>query len=93
MPQFMTEDDSLIDGYEIPIHRSLTEQILIGGVPRKLATLNGSIAVIFGVLGHSWYILPICAGIHVAAMAATKRDPQFFDCLRESLQYKLYYSD
>lgn len=82
----------MIDGFEVPIHRSLTEQILIGGVPRKLAAINGSFGVIIGVLGHSWYVIPVCVIIHLIAMAPTKKDPQFFDCLIETIKKKSYYS-
>ncbi|MEQ8216304.1 MAG: conjugal transfer protein, partial [Smithellaceae bacterium] len=41
-----------MNGYDIPIHRALTEQILIGGVPRAVAILNGTIAAAFGIALH-----------------------------------------
>ena len=33
-----------MNGYEIPLHRSLTESILLGGAPRSAAILIGTIA-------------------------------------------------
>ena len=34
----------LPEGYVIPVRRSLTEPILMGGVPRTAAILNGTLA-------------------------------------------------
>jgi type IV secretion system protein VirB3 len=49
-----------MEGYEIPVHRALTEQILMGGVPRSVGLLNGTIAAAFGIGLHSFYVIPIC---------------------------------
>lgn len=62
-----------IKGYEIPIHRSLTEQILLGGVPRQIALLNGTLGAAMVIGLHSWIGIPICLFIHVIAVAATKK--------------------
>lgn len=80
------------DGFEIPIHRSLTEQILMGGVPRQIALLNGTLAAALGLGMQSWLSLPICLIIHILAVVATKRDPQFFDCFKRHIRQKSYYS-
>lgn len=47
-----------MEGFEVPIHRSLTQPILMGGVPRDIALLNGTItaALVFGM--HSFLGLP-----------------------------------
>jgi type IV secretion system protein VirB3 len=81
-----------MEGYEISIHRSLTEPILMGGVPRQIALLNGTLGTAFGLGLQSWFLVPVCLCIHVLAVIATKRDPQFFDCYRRSLKHKSYYS-
>ncbi|HHZ19833.1 MAG TPA: conjugal transfer protein [Firmicutes bacterium] len=81
-----------IKGYEIPIHRSLTEQILLGGVPRQIALLNGTLGAAMVIGLHSWIGIPICLFIHVIAVAATKKDPQFFDCFKRHINQKSYYS-
>jgi len=81
-----------IKGYEIPIHRSLTEQILLGGVPRHIALLNGTLGAAMVIGLHSWIGIPICLFIHVIAVAATKKDPQFFDCFKRHINQKSYYS-
>lgn len=81
-----------IEGFEIPLHRSLTEQILIGGAPRTIVYLNGTLAAAFGGFLNSWYVVPICLITHMAAVALTKKDPQFFDCLVRHIKHKSYYS-
>lgn len=80
------------DGFEIPIHRSLTEEILLGGVPRPIALLNGTMAAALGLGMQSWFAVPISLIIHILAVYATKRDPQFFDCFKRHIRQKSYYS-
>ena len=38
----------MIDGFEVPLHRSLTEPILLGGAPRTVAIANGTLAAACG---------------------------------------------
>jgi type IV secretion system protein VirB3 len=33
-----------VPGFTVPVHRALTEHILLGGAPRALAILNGTLA-------------------------------------------------
>lgn len=80
------------DGFEVPIHRSLTEEILLGGVPRSIALLNGTLAAALGLGLQSWFAVPISLVIQLLAAIATKRDPQFFDCFRRHIRQKTYYS-
>lgn len=74
-----------LSAYERPLHRSLTEPILLAGVPRSLAILNGTLmaALVFGL--HSWLGLPLGGIVHLVAAAATKYDPQWLDVLRRHL--------
>ena len=39
-------------GFEVPLHRSLTEPILLGGAPRTVAIANGTLAAAVGILGQ-----------------------------------------
>lgn len=80
------------DGFEIPIHRSLTEQILLGGVPRQIALMNGTLAAALGLGLQSWFSIPISLLIHILAVIVTKRDAQFFDCFKRHIRQKQYYS-
>ena len=40
---------SVPEGYEVPIHISLTVPILLGGAPRGLAIINGTLSAAFGL--------------------------------------------
>lgn len=79
-------------GFEIPIHRSLTEQILMGGVPRTIAILNGTFVAALGLGLHSFLALPLGIIFHLLAVAATRSDPQFFDCFKRHLRQKNLYT-
>ena len=43
-----------IAGFEAPVHRALTEQILLGGAPRSVAILSGTLAAAIGLGLHLW---------------------------------------
>lgn len=80
-----------IPGFEIPIHRSLTERILLAGVPREAALLNATFtaAFVFGL--QYWYALPVGIGLHWLALRLTRRDSRFFDVLRRALRFRTFY--
>ena len=44
----------LIPGYEAPVHRSLTEPILLAGAPRAVAILNGTLSAAIGLGLRLW---------------------------------------
>ena len=44
----------MIDGFEVPLHRSLTEPILLGGAPRTVAIANGTLAAAVGLGLRLW---------------------------------------
>lgn len=80
-----------IPGFEIPLHRSLTRPILLMGVPREVAIVNGTMMAALGLGLHSWYALPVGALIHLLAVAATKRDSAFFAVFCRMLKQKAFY--
>jgi type IV secretory pathway TrbD component len=79
--------DESIPGFTVPVHRALTEHILLGGVPRSVAILNGTIAAALG-LGLRLWLIGIGLGAigHIAAMWAARRDPMFVDVARRHLR-------
>lgn len=79
------------EGYFIPIHRSLTEEIMLGGVPRNYAIANGAIGAALGIGGGSWYVIPVFLFIHICLRFAHKKDPQFIVCLRRFFYHAKYY--
>ena len=81
-----------IIGYEAPVHRALTEQILLGGAPRAVAILNGTLAAALG-LGLRLWIPGLAFWLigHAAAVWAAKRDAQFVDVTRRHLRYPTHF--
>ena len=80
------------EGFEIPLHKSLTEKILVMGAPREITLLNGTFGAAFGLGLHSWSVVPFCLVFPSIAVWATKQDPQFFDCFRRHIKQRKYYS-
>ena len=77
-----------IPGFEAPVHRALTEPILLGGAPRSVAIVNGTLAAAVGLGLQLWIPgLLIWAVGHAAAVWAAKRDPLFVDVVRRHLRY------
>ena len=74
----MTMASQHIEGFEAPIHLSLAEPILLGGAPRAIAILNGTVAAALGLGLQQWIVgLVVWAIGHTLAVFAAKRDPDF----------------
>ena len=79
--------DGPVDGFAIPVHRALTEPILLGGAPRAIAIVNGTVAAALGLGLRLWIAgLLIWAIGHAAAVWAAKRDPLFVEVGRRHLR-------
>ncbi|KRE12641.1 conjugal transfer protein [Bosea sp. Root483D1] len=75
-----------VPGFTVPVHRALTEPILLGGAPRAIAILNGTLAGAVGLGLRLWLAgLAIWAIGHCAAVWAAKRDPLFVEVGRRHL--------
>jgi type IV secretion system protein VirB3 len=71
---------------EVPLHRSLTEPMLLAGLPRTVALVLWTATAAF-VLGlHQAWLLPVGIAAHVAAAAVTRADPYFFDIVLSALR-------
>ena len=76
-----------VEGFAAPVHRALTEPILLGGAPRAIAIVNGTVAAALGLGLRLWIAgLLIWAIGHAAAVWATKRDPLFVETARRHLR-------
>ena len=82
-----------IEGLEAPLHRALTEPILLGGAPRAIAIVNGTIAAALG-LGLQMWIAGLVLWVvgHSFAVFAAKRDPDFVAVLARHLRQKAWWS-
>ena len=88
----MTADPHL-EGFEAPLHRALAEPILLGGAPRAIAILNGTVAAALGLGLQQWVAgVALWALGHSAAVVAAKRDPDFAPVLLRHLRQKGYFS-
>jgi type IV secretion system protein VirB3 len=82
-----------IPGFEAPLHRALTEPILLGGAPRAIAIVNGTVAAALG-LGLQMWVAGIVLWLlgHSLAVFAAKRDPDFAPVLARHLRQKAWWS-
>jgi type IV secretion system protein VirB3 len=80
--------DEPIAGFYAPVHRALTEPILLGGAPRAVAIANGTLAAAISLGLRLWLVgFAMWAVGHIAAAWAAKRDAQFIDVVRRHLRY------
>ena len=87
------DGSELIPGFEAPVHRALTEPILLGGAPRAVAIVNGTLAAAVGLGLRLWIVgILLWAAGHVAAVWAAKRDPFIVDVVRRHLRYPAFLS-
>ena len=80
-----------LPGFEVPLHRSLTEPILLAGAPRNIAILNGTIAAALGLGLQMWLagILVWAVG-HSLSVFVARRDPDFAAVLIRHLRQKAW---
>ena len=75
-------------GFYAPVHRALTEPILLGGAPRAVAIVNGTLAAAVGLGLRLWLVGGLIWLIgHLGAVWAAKRDPAFVEVVRRHLRY------
>lgn len=76
-------------GYEVVLHRSLTEPILLAGSPRNFAILNGTLAASIGLGLRLWLAgLLIWLLGHALAVWVTRKDPAFLTVLSRHARHK-----
>jgi type IV secretion system protein VirB3 len=84
----MLLSDEPVAGFYAPVRRSLTEPILLGGAPRALAILNGTLAGAVGFGLRLWFVgLALWLVGHLFGVWAARRDPAFVDVARRHLRY------
>lgn len=81
--------ENILPGYVVPLHRSLTEKILLGGAPRNYVILVSTVAAIFGLALHL-YILGTGIWLtgHAFGVYAARKDPQFLEVFVRHLKHK-----
>ena len=78
------------EGFEVPLHRALTEPILLGGAPRTLAITNGTLAAAVG-LGLQMWLPGLVLWLigHALAVRGARVDPQFVPVLLRHLKHRV----
>ena len=77
------------EGFEAPVYRSLTEPILLGGAPRGLAIVTGTLAAALGLGLQMWVAgLVLWLAGHSLAVLAARRDPDFAAVLARHLRQR-----
>jgi type IV secretory pathway TrbD component len=78
-----------IEGFELVLHRSLTEPILIGGAPRAAAILIGTLAAVIGLGLRLWVTgLVFWIAGHGLAVWLARRDPAFAEVAARHLKHR-----
>jgi type IV secretion system protein VirB3 len=78
-----------IEGFEVPVHRALTEPILLGGAPRAIAIINGTVAAAIGLGLQQWIAgLVLWIAGHTLSVFAAKRDPDFMSVIARHLRQR-----
>lgn len=77
------------DGFELVVHRALTEPILLGGAPRAAAIMIGTLAAVIA-LGLRLWLAGLIFWIVAQTIAVwlTKRDPAFVDVAVRHIKHK-----
>ncbi len=78
-------------GTPIVIHHSLSNEIMIAGVPRDYAFVNAALGGILGFSGGAYYILPIFFITHYILAYLHREDPQYWDCMVKHYNTKDFY--
>lgn len=78
-----------VTGFEVPLHRSLTEPILLGGAPRTVAIFNATLAAAVGLGLRLWLPgLALWMAGHALAVWGARLDPQFMQVFARHLKHR-----
>jgi type IV secretion system protein VirB3 len=79
------------DGFEVPLHRSLTEPILLGGAPRPLAIVVGTLAAAVGVGLQLWIAGALLWIVgHALAVLGARADPHFVEVFTRHVKHRAF---
>lgn len=73
------------EGFYVPIHRSLTSKVMLGGIPRKIAIINGTMIIALVVGAHNLWVLPLGIMSHLILVALHRRDQDILAVIRRNL--------
>jgi type IV secretory pathway TrbD component len=77
-------------GFYVPLHRSLTEPMLVAGVPPQIAIGLGSVTGILVLAWHFYALVPVLLLAYLAAAMVCRRDPYAFDIIFQNRGARRY---
>ncbi|MET3515011.1 MULTISPECIES: VirB3 family type IV secretion system protein [Pseudacidovorax] len=78
-----------VPGFEVPLHRSLTEPILLGGAPRTVAIANGTLAAAVALGLQLWIPGAVLWVVgHALAVWGARQDAQFMPVFMRHLKHR-----
>ena len=76
-----------VSGFEAPVHRALTEPVLLAGAPRTFAIVNGTLAAALGLGLRLWVAgLVLWLAGQAFGVWAARRDPHFVEVVRRHVR-------
>ena len=85
----VTSGSQHVKGFEVLLHRALAEPILLGGAPRTIAIVNGTLAAALGLGLQQWIAgVAVWALGHTVAVFTARRDPDFAAVLVRHLRQR-----
>lgn len=79
----------MTEGYEIPLHRSLAEPIMMAGAPRSAAIAIGTLAAVLALGLRLWIPGLACwIVLHSAAVFLARIDPDFLSVALRAVRHR-----
>lgn len=74
------------EGWELPVPQSLSEPVMMAGMPRDYAIVVGTLALILGLALRLWWLGILWWAVgHALGLAVARSDKRFFDVMRRHL--------
>jgi type IV secretion system protein TrbD len=81
----------VLEGFEAPVHRSLTEPMFLAGAPRTMAIVNGTLAAAVGIGLQLWLVgIALWAVGHTLSVWGAKSDPQFMEVFARHMKHRSF---
>ncbi len=87
----MAQNEDIAEGFEIPLHVALTQQVLIAGVPRMQFYIVGVVCLVITLSLHQPLVgIPLWCALHFPSVYLAKRDPYFLAVFFRSFKHSWF---
>lgn len=87
----MARSQELPEGYEVPLHRSLSQPMLWMGLPRSLFFLTVFAGIFGGIILKSFMAIGVAAAVYLMCRFLARYDKQFHQVFMANRYYKKFY--